>query len=61
MEVLFKTLTPLHIGNGEELNPLDYIKLNSVYYRINQRQFLNFIKNDEAVIEKFNDWVIDSK
>ena len=61
MEVLFKTLTPLHIGNGEELNPLDYIKLNSVYCRINQRQFLDFIKNDDSIIEKYNEWVIGSK
>lgn len=59
MEIRLKTLTPLHIGNGEELFALDYIKYDSVFYRLNQNKFIDFIKNDIHLLEKYNKWVME--
>lgn len=59
MEINLKTLTPLHIGNGEELFALDYVKHNSFYYRLNQKKFLTFISKDVELLKKYNNWVLE--
>ena len=59
MKILLQTLTPLHIGNGEDLFALDYVKYNSCYFRINQKQFIGFIQNDTILVKKFNEWIIN--
>ncbi|EAY25756.1 type III-A CRISPR-associated RAMP protein Csm5 [Microscilla marina] len=57
MKLTLKTLTPLHIGNGEELSALDYVLHQRTYYRVSQYQFLEFIKNDEALVEAYAKWI----
>ena len=45
MKAVLKSITPIHIGNGEELHALDYV-INSqtkTYYRISQKLFFDFI------------------
>ena len=43
MRLYLKTITPLHIGNGEELNALDYIINNNNYYKnLNLFYFIYF-------------------
>lgn len=56
MEIILKTLTPLHIGNGEALRPIDYIINDSVLYRVSQKQLLNFIK-ENSLISEFEVWI----
>lgn len=57
MKLTLKTLTPLHVGNGEELYALDYICHNQMYYRVSQNHFLEFIKNDEKLIDQYTQWI----
>ena len=56
MQLQLKTITPIHIGNGEELSPLDYIFDGKFYYRITQNQFVEFIKDIPEGVEKFVEW-----
>ncbi len=58
MKLYLKTLTPLHIGNGEILNALDYIIYNNNYYRISQNQFLKFLNNNQDLVNKYSDWIL---
>jgi CRISPR type III-A-associated RAMP protein Csm5 len=45
-KIRLRTLTPLHIGTGEELAPLDYVALKeeNQFYRITQDQMSEFLK-----------------
>ena len=43
MKLYLKTITPVHIGNGEELYALDYVMNNNFFYKISQHQFLEFL------------------
>jgi len=56
MEIYLKTLSPLHIGNGEALRPIDYIVQDSVLYRITQKQLLKFI-NEKSLVSKFEEYI----
>lgn len=56
MQLQLKTITPIHIGNGEELSPLDYVFDGQYYYRITQNQVLEFVKDIPDGIEKFIYW-----
>ena len=46
-KIRLRTLTPLHIGTGEELAPLDYVALaqERKFYRITQDQMAQFLKS----------------
>jgi len=43
MKLYFRTLTPLHIGNGEELAPLEYVVQGDTFYKVTQDQFISFL------------------
>lgn len=62
MKIQLKTLTPLHIGNGEELHSLDYVVHQRSFYRISQRQFENFMETSgvKGIENAFSDWVIET-
>jgi CRISPR type III-A-associated RAMP protein Csm5 len=60
MKIQLKTITPVHVGNGEELFDLDYVVYNGYYYRVTQQQFLNFIKDIPDGIEKYTTWISDT-
>lgn len=56
MKCKLETISPIHIGNGEEISPIEYIIENKKYYRINtnslfadkdfdSNEFTNFIEN----------------
>ena len=49
MKLLLKTLTPVHIGNGETLKPLSYVIDRSFIYAINMEEFF---KKLEAIQKK---------
>ena len=57
MELTLKTLSPVHVGNGEELYPLDYIIHKGIYYRITQNQFLKFLGSDLELIHQYANWI----
>ena len=62
MKIQLKTLTPLHIGNGEELHSLDYVVHQRGFYRISQKQFEAFmvtcgVKDIETA---FSNWAIET-
>lgn len=59
MKIRLHTLSPLHIGAGEELAPLDYVAYNNTFYRLTQKQFLDFIRNIPEGPDKFARWVGD--
>lgn len=59
MKLRLRTLSPLHIGTGEELAPLEYLVHQDKFYRISQDQLfkltLQLLPVDGA--EKLGDWV----
>ncbi|HMQ46018.1 MAG TPA: type III-A CRISPR-associated RAMP protein Csm5 [Saprospiraceae bacterium] len=58
MELRIKTLTPLHIGNGEKLSPLEYVIDGTTYYRLDQAAFTRFLKDlSPTALRAFSDWV----
>lgn len=44
MQLKFKTLSPIHIGSGETLAPLDYVVHKYIFYKIEQNRFYQFIE-----------------
>lgn len=63
MELILKTISPVHIGNGEELYALDYVIHNGIYYRITQNQFLKFLvsMNDDTLLAKYAGWINETE
>jgi CRISPR type III-A-associated RAMP protein Csm5 len=60
MKIWLRTLSPVHIGSGETLSPLEYVVYNNVYYKVRQRDFVNFLdQTGEEVKEQFADWVAE--
>lgn len=55
-----ETLTPLHIGNGEALNDLDYFYEDDIYYRVSQNQFLDFLEEYEIDLKVYTDWISEN-
>lgn len=53
MKLYLKTVTPVHIGNGEKLNDLDYFIDANIYYFISQNEFLKFLQNDISLIKTY--------
>lgn len=43
MELRFRTLTPLHVGDGTSLHSFDYAVQNGRFYRTSRRFFENFL------------------
>jgi CRISPR type III-A-associated RAMP protein Csm5 len=61
MEIKLKTITPLHIGNGEELHALDYVEHNGKFYRISQNKFFQFLQTcGIEEIKQFSQWAIET-
>lgn len=61
MKLQFKTLSPIHIGTGEELAPLDYVVHDRVFYRISQDQLEKLTKSllPETGVRDLGDWISD--
>jgi CRISPR/Cas system CSM-associated protein Csm5 (group 7 of RAMP superfamily) len=60
MELRLRTLTPLHIGNGEELHSLDYAIYQNKLYRLPQAVFTRFLRDQgKEIATSFADWTID--
>ncbi|GJQ31789.1 MAG: hypothetical protein HBSAPP04_06280 [Ignavibacteriaceae bacterium] len=61
MKLKLKTLTPVHVSTGNDLEALDYIQSKGVIYRIHLDKALEIITAEHPdAPEKFADW-IDSK
>lgn len=59
-KIRLRALTPIHIGTGEELAPLDYVALKdrNRFYRLTQDQMGRFVKSLGSKGPKaFSDWV----
>ena len=64
MRIRLRTLTPVHIGTGEELAPLDYVALanRNRFYRVTQEQMLRFVTENIGQKEgptAFARWISD--
>ncbi len=60
MKYYIQTITPLHIGNGEELSPLDYVLMNGKYFRITQQNIQEFlISIDLKYIDEYSNWIMN--
>lgn len=55
-----KTITPVHVGNGEELYELDYVVANNHYYRVSQSQFFKFLQTIPNAITDYTNWINDN-
>ena len=58
MEIRLKTLTPIHIGNGEELTNIDYAVVDNKFYIIPIPRFSNWLLDAEKedVLDQFVEW-----
>ena len=65
MQLVLKTLTPVHIGDGTQLHSFDYVVHGGRYYRISQTQFERFLLNldadkpDSPSAEQFASWAME--
>lgn len=63
MEFQFRTLTPLHVGDGSSLHSFDYVVHNGRFYRTSQRFFENFLnrleENGIHLGDHFVEWAGD--
>ncbi|OFX30467.1 MAG: type III-A CRISPR-associated RAMP protein Csm5 [Bacteroidetes bacterium GWA2_32_17] len=57
MKLYLKTITPVHIGNGEELYALDYVMNNNFFYKISQHQFLEFLSKHNISYQYYAEWI----
>ncbi len=56
MKLQLKILTPLHIGTGTEIEQLDYVVVNSNYYRLSQN-FVNRFIDEHNLIDHYTKWI----
>lgn len=54
--IYLKTLTPLHVGTGEEMSPLDYVVYDKHFFPLSQEQMIQLVKQFKLERE-FADWV----
>ncbi|MDX2070749.1 MAG: type III-A CRISPR-associated RAMP protein Csm5 [Haliscomenobacter sp.] len=54
--IYLKTLTPLHVGTGEEMSPLDYVVYDKHFFPLSQPQMMRLVK-DFKLEREFADWV----
>ena len=59
MKLRLRTLSPLHIGTGEELTPLDYVVYRDQFYRVPQDWLFNLTERllPENGVRALGDWV----
>lgn len=58
MSMKLYTLSPLHIGTGETLAPLDYVIIDDTFYRIGQDELFRLIReNIPNGAKMFSDWI----
>lgn len=58
MELKLQTLSPVHIGTGNALEPFEYIIDDGIYYRIDQKKaFKLALQRHSDFPENFNDWL----
>ena len=61
IKMKLRTLSPIHIGNGNKIEPFEYITIGSKYYRINLDTCFDYIfSNVEGSLDKFNRWIEES-
>ena len=61
MKLYLRTLSPVHIGTGEELFSLDYVVVGDIYYRVSQDHFLNFLLQEAPKkLETYAKWIVDT-
>jgi CRISPR-associated protein Csm5 len=60
MKLYLKTITPLHIGNGEKLYDLDYFIIDNTYFQFNHSVFYDFIKNENINADILTKWIEDN-
>jgi CRISPR-associated protein Csm5 len=60
MKLYLKTITPVHIGNGEKLYALDYVLYNNTFYNISQNQFLEFLSVNNIPYNDYAGWISDT-
>lgn len=54
------TLSPLHIGTGENLAPLDYLAFDNRFYRLSQKQLFDLIRHNfdgNQGLKDFSSWI----
>lgn len=56
MKFYLKLLTPLHIGTGNELQPIDYVIADKHYYHLTQKFVFNFIKSNN-LLGSYTQWI----
>ncbi|HXH17926.1 MAG TPA: type III-A CRISPR-associated RAMP protein Csm5 [Chitinophagales bacterium] len=56
MKLYLKLLTPLHIGSGNDLQPIDYVIANTRYYHLTQKFVFNFMKANN-LLDAYTRWV----
>jgi CRISPR type III-A-associated RAMP protein Csm5 len=60
MKYSFRTLTPLHVGDGSTLHSFDYVVHEGLFYRVSQRIFEKFLENTGGdIAERFVSWSTD--
>jgi len=60
MKLKLKTLSPLHIGNGKNVTPIEYVINNGMYYKINQNKYFEIgYKKYPDFPQKYSDWLIE--
>lgn len=58
MKLRIKTITPLHISTGKDLETLDYVYQDNFIYRLHLEKSLEILATeDPGVYSKFSDWV----
>ena len=55
MKLQIKTLTPIHIGNGETLKPLSYVSDRSFVYVLNMDNFFESLTGIQK--QKYLTWL----
>lgn len=59
MKVTLHTISPLHIGTGEDLSALDYVIQGNEYFRISQKTFLDYLQTKNIdLITEYSEWLI---
>lgn len=61
MKLKLKTLTPVHVSTGKDLEPFDYLVSNEEVYRISLEKALEVISEEVPdAHEQFSDWLDDN-
>ena len=58
-KVLYRIVTPVHIGTGEDISPLEYVIKNGVLYRIESDDLIS--KLNEEQLKRFYSYIENNK